>query len=291
MGNVCGILAILMWSTLIGMTRSVIEDFGVAGGTALIYTIGAVSACLAQGGFPKINNIPRTYLFLCGSLFVGYEILLSQSIGLSVNNSQVLEVGMINYLWPCIIVVLSKWINHEKFNWLVYPGIILSVIGIFVCISSSVENLTINNFIINIKAYPIPYIFSLLAALSWGLYSNFSKKYSDDYNAISIFFTFIAILLWIRFYANNHSLPHTSFFPIINLGLTGLVFGVSYYLWEVGIHRGNLFLLAIVSLFIPLLSMLFACFRLGILPSYVFWMGTCLVVSGSVLSWTSKINK
>ena len=40
--TVCGLLAILLWSTASGLIRSISEIFGALGGAALIYTVGAI---------------------------------------------------------------------------------------------------------------------------------------------------------------------------------------------------------------------------------------------------------
>ena len=37
-----GLLAIVLWGTVVGLIRSVSESFGAIGGAALIYTVGSV---------------------------------------------------------------------------------------------------------------------------------------------------------------------------------------------------------------------------------------------------------
>ena len=66
-GNLYGIAALAMWSTMTALMRSVAEAFGVATGAALIYTIAAV-ALHAKEKRIRVRGIPRTYL-LGGGFF------------------------------------------------------------------------------------------------------------------------------------------------------------------------------------------------------------------------------
>lgn len=281
--NLYGISAILMWGTIVAMARSITESFGVLAGCALMYSIGALALFLKEG-FPKIRIMPKTYLLGCGAVFVLYEIFLSQSIGLSVDRRQVLEAGMLNYLWPCAIVVMSVWINGEKLRWQAWPGVLLAIAGIFFCIASS-GDLTISGFWESIKASPLPYVLSFSAALLWGLYSNLSKRFGGNHNAVSLFFAFTALTLWLLFFASEQTLSFPEFSSLGLLFFMGMVFGFSYSFWETGIHHGNMLLLAILSYFIPVISMLFASFWLKTTVNSGFWFGVALVVGGSLLCW------
>lgn len=46
-----GLAAILLWSTMVGLIRSVSEGLGPVGGAAMIYTVSGV-LCLVTVGFP-----------------------------------------------------------------------------------------------------------------------------------------------------------------------------------------------------------------------------------------------
>lgn len=287
--NFYGIAAILMWSTIVGMARSIMEGFGVAGGCALMYTIGAL-ALFITGGIPKFREMPKSYLLGCGLVFVLYEVFLSQSIGLAASRRQVLEVGMLNYLWPCAIVVMSIWINHEKLRPWVWPGILVAIAGIFRCIASG-SDVTLSGFITNISASPLPYGLGFLAALLWGLYSNLSKRFAGSHNAVSLFFALTALVLWIRFFTSSETLSWPGLSTLCELLFIGMVFGFSYSMWETGIHKGNMLLLAVLSYFIPVISMLFASFWLKTTMEPGFWIGVALVVAGSLICWSAGKSK
>lgn len=284
-GNFAGISALVLWSVLIGLIRSVTEAFGVQAATPLIYTIGA-AATFIKSGVPDIRRIPRKYLFGAGIFFVVYEVVFSQSIGMAQNAEQTMEIGMLNYLWPCLTVVLSIWINKVKLNWLLWPGLCVTLAGLFICVSA-VGGLSLHSLAGNIVHRPIPYILGFAAAVLWALYSNMSIRYSKGFNAIGIYFAVIAAILWCRFLISGGELHYPGFRPACELVLIGMIIGFSYVLWENGIHRGNFMFLAVCSYFSPAASMFFAAVWLHTLPPAVYWAGVALVVCGSLLCWAS----
>lgn len=283
-----GVAAILMWSTIIALVRSATEAFGVAGGTALIYTVGTVALFLKQG-LPKVRRMPAIYLWGCGFLFVAYELLLSQAIGFSTSTRQTLEVGMLNYLWPCCIILMAIWINKQRFNAWLWPGILLALAGIFFCLASG-SGIDLPSLARNLSQAPLPYGLAFIGALFWGLYCNVSKRFGGGHNGISLFFLALALILWARFFLGGHELPPVTVWNVIELLFLGVVFGVSYALWETGIQKGNMLLLAILSYFTPVFSMLFASLWLQTMPAPMFWLGVLLVSMGSLLCWKVTIN-
>ena len=125
-----GLTAILFWSSNVGLMRSVSESFGAIPGVALIYSIATV-ILLFTVGVPKLSRIPKAYLFWGSLLFVTYELCFSLSIGFAQNPRQAIEVGMVNYLWPTFTLIFAIMFNNVKANWLIFPGCIAALVGIF----------------------------------------------------------------------------------------------------------------------------------------------------------------
>ena len=94
-----GLVAVLLWASVVGMIKSVSLSFGATGGAALLYTIASLFLLISPGLGP-LAQFPRRYLIVGGLLFVSYELCLALSIGFSTNARQALAVGMVNYLWP-----------------------------------------------------------------------------------------------------------------------------------------------------------------------------------------------
>lgn len=66
-GTLYGIVAILLWSTIVGLIRNISEYFGAVGGAALIYTTGTLFLILILGA-PKLSRFPKRYLFWGGAI-------------------------------------------------------------------------------------------------------------------------------------------------------------------------------------------------------------------------------
>jgi drug/metabolite transporter (DMT)-like permease len=54
----CGLMAILLWSTALGLIRSVSEHFGPLAGGAMIYSLGAIFLIILLGR-PKLRSSSR----------------------------------------------------------------------------------------------------------------------------------------------------------------------------------------------------------------------------------------
>ncbi|HGT5580942.1 TPA: EamA family transporter, partial [Escherichia coli] len=61
-----GLIAIVLWSTMVGLIRGVSEGLGPVGGAAAIYSLSGLLLIFTVG-FPRIRKIPKGYL-LAGSL-------------------------------------------------------------------------------------------------------------------------------------------------------------------------------------------------------------------------------
>lgn len=101
-----GLMAILLWSLMTGLVRVVADAFGATLGSALIYTCGAVLLLVFRRPAP-LRKYPRTYLIVGGLLFVFYESSISLSIGLASSAASSVEVSLVNYLWPTMMVLLA----------------------------------------------------------------------------------------------------------------------------------------------------------------------------------------
>src|SRR5690606_28792512 len=101
--------------------------------SALIYTgaglLGLAAIRLQANGWKNLQHLPKNYLLGCGGLFVAYITTFYLAIGLSATREQVLAVGLINYLWPALSLVLSIPILGPKARSFLPVGIILALLG------------------------------------------------------------------------------------------------------------------------------------------------------------------
>jgi drug/metabolite transporter (DMT)-like permease len=101
-----GAVAVLLWSTTVAIARSLSEQLGPVTAAATVYSISGIIAvaallCGNRSG-RRIVRLPARYLVGCGALFVGYMLLLFLAIGWAGKRQQVLELGLLNYLWPIL---------------------------------------------------------------------------------------------------------------------------------------------------------------------------------------------
>ncbi|UDQ77781.1 aromatic amino acid DMT transporter YddG [Pectobacterium brasiliense] len=278
-----GLLAIVLWSTSVGLIRSLTEALGPIGGAAMIYSTSTL-CLLAFYGFPRIKTLPRVYLFAGGAMFVCYEIFLSLSIGLADSRMQAIEIGMINYLWPSLTVFFSLFINQQKSRFLLWPGLALSLGGI-VWIMKGESDWTPELLWNNILANPLAYSLAFSAALTWALYCNITRRYGQGKSGVSLFFFVASLLLWIQYSFSAEGAISLTLPSSLQLLFMGTSTALAYSVWNIGIQHGNLTLLATASYFTPVLSTLLAALWLNITPAVSFWQGVVMVTAGSLLCW------
>lgn len=267
-----------------GMLRSITEALGATGGAALIYSVTALLLCIARG-LPRLRRMPIRYLCGGGLLFVAYEISLALAIGFATDRDQSLELGMINYLWPCLTIALAIPINRQPFRWWIWPGLALSLCGILWVMKGD-GIWTPQLLWHNVQSNPLAYGLAFSAAITWALYNNITRRYSRGSNGITLFFIATAAALWLKF-AFTASLNEMHFSP---RALTEVLFmsastAVAYSAWNHGIQHGHLPLLATASYFTPVLSALLAALWLDLAPPFAFWQGVIMITLGSLICW------
>lgn len=278
-----GLIAIVLWSTVVGMIRSVSEAFGPLGGAALIYTVGTLCLLLTLGT-PKIKRFPKAYLLIGGLLFIAYELCLSLSLGFAHSRMQAIEVSMINYLWPCLTLLLALCLSGQKSRWWLYPGLALSLLGI-VWILNKEGGWSAQQMAANIVSNPLSYGLAFSGAIIWAVYCNLTQRLANGHNGVTLFFGLTALALWAQYGLSNEPSFNFNVSNSIAVLFAGIAMGSAYGLWNIGILRGNMTLLATASYFTPVLSTFFAATWLNQALSWSFWQGVLMVTVGSILCW------
>ena len=278
----CGLVAIILWSTASGLIRSVSEIFGPLGGAALIYTLGAILlVCLL--GKPRLRSTPRIYLVLGSALFVAYEVCLSLALGFASSRNQAIELGVVNYLWPCLTVVLAIIMNGQKARWIIIPGTALALFGILWVVSG--DGLSLASIVTNVQSNPLSYSLALACGITFALYCNVTRRYAAGQNLVVLFFVLTAVVLWLKYLFSSEVIPALTLGSSLELAAAAIGMAGGYALWNIGILRGNLTLLATASYFAPVLSSAFAAVWLGAVLNMQFWQGAVLVTAGSLICW------
>lgn len=283
-----GLLAIVLWSTMVGLIRSVSEGLGPVGGAAMIYTLSGL-LCWLIVGLPSHRRFTPGYLIAGSVLFVSYEICLALSLGYASTRHQAIEVGMVNYLWPSLTIVFAILFNGQKSSLWVVPGLLIALFGVSWVLGGE-QGLHVDEIVSNILSNPLSYGLAFAGAFIWAAYCTVTRKYAKGQNGITLFVLLTALTLWMKYLLSDQ--PEMTFsLPIVfKLLLCGMALGVGYASWNIGILHGNVSLLATVSYFTPVLSAALAAALLSAPLSFTFWQGALLVCAGSLLCWYATRN-
>lgn len=285
-----GLIAILLWSSIVGLIRGVSEHLGATGGAAMIYSVAAVFLLLSVGP-TRVRQFPRRYLFWGSLLFVTYELCLALSIGYANSSRQAIEVGMVNYLWPAFVMVAAILFNKQRANWLILlPGFVLAILGICWVLGGD-EGLHLPSMLDNVRDNPLSYGLAFLGALIWTAYCTVTARISEGNNGITLFFALTAVTLWLKYAFIGGEPMEFSLTAMIYLVLAAAAMGFGYAAWNVGILYGNVTVLAGASYFIPVISAALAALVLQTQLSLAFWQGAAMVCLGSILCWLATRGK
>jgi drug/metabolite transporter (DMT)-like permease len=278
-----GLVAVALWSSVVGLIRGVSESFGATGGAALIYTVASVLLVFAIGP-TRIGRLPRRYLVLGGALFVSYELCLSLSLGYASSSRQAIEVGMVNYLWPTLTLAAAILFNRQRSNLLIAPGFVLSIAGICWVLAGD-RGIDLQEIAANVATNPLSYGLAFLGAVIWAAYCTVTARMAGGQNGVTLFFALTAVTLWVNYALHDRGPMNVDAHSIFLLVVAASAMGFGYAAWNVGILRGNVTLLAGASYFIPVFSAGIAAAVLGSPLSLSFWQGAFMVCAGSLLCW------
>ncbi|MCK4241659.1 MAG: aromatic amino acid DMT transporter YddG, partial [Candidatus Atribacteria bacterium] len=290
------ILAILFWGTTIAFSRSLTEQLGPLTAASLIYLLSGIWGCIylisKPGGVKKTFQLPTLYLIGCGALFVIYTVSLYLAVGFAFSREQVIEVSIINYLWPGLTLVFSLPILHKKAKITLIPGVVLAFSGFYLAtVQSGMFSWEVfkGNFQVNY----FPYLLAFVAAVSWGLYSNLVRRWAGhtEGGAVPLFLLITGLILTtIRFMFPEESswtarvvaeLLYMSIFPTF----------LAYFFWDRAMRKGKIILVASLSYFTPLLSIVISSLYLQVVIKPSLWIACGLVIAGAVICKFSIIDK
>jgi drug/metabolite transporter (DMT)-like permease len=252
--------------------------------------------CLARlawsrKGITELLKLPRLYLLGCGSLFVVYTAAVYLAVGLAKNREQLLEIALVNYLWPALTVLCSLLLLKKRASLWLVPGTALALTGVFLVMTQG-AHVSWRSFAEHLQSNPVAYALALAAAISWALYSNLTRRWSgpEGDGAVGLFIPATGlILLVLRLLTTEPT--GWSLRAVGEASGLAAVTTLAYFLWDVSMRKGNLLLVVACSYFTPLLSTVVSCLYLRVSPSPKLWIGCLLLVSGSLMTWRSVADR
>ncbi len=282
-----GFVALGIWSTTVGIGRSLTESLGALTAGAVATGAGGAAAMLvfwARGRSPAaMLRLPRPYLLACGGLFAAYELCLFAALGWSADRSTVLAAGLANYLWPALTVAFSVPILGRRARWPVALGCLLAVGGAAAATLGRADF----SFSRLAQAGPgvaAPLLLAATAGVMWALYSNLVKRWgSPQAGAVPLFLLASAAAMGLARLGAAETTAWTGRAVGELCVLAVAQSALAYVLWEAGMRRGSHLLLSLASYFLPIASTAVAAAYLRVLPGLGIVLGCALVTGGALV--------
>lgn len=279
-----GIVAILCWSVTIALAKSSSSSIGPITSVAIINLLGGLGGLiyLVSKNRPIITNTNKAYLFVCSSLFIYYMLALFISVGFAKSSSEAGTIGLINYLWIPLTIVFSVAFNKTPYKKILYIGIVVSLLGVFV---SSPYNSSLQTLTSSENLFPV--CGAVSAAIAWALYNAFANKLgSDSEGAVAIFMISTGIVSSLLLtLINEHRAWSTQAF--LELGFMALATNIGYFMWDYSMRKGNVPFISLLSYLIPITSTIVTVVYLHIATTSYLFLGAILVVVGAYITHLS----
>ncbi|MGR3712752.1 MAG: aromatic amino acid exporter YddG [Shimia sp.] len=268
-----GFVAILLWALLALFTVGSAPTpplllnaicFAIGGGLGLVWG-------LVTGNLNALREVPfRVYAFGTIGLF-GYHALYFSAL----RNAPAAEAGLIAYLWPLLIVLMSGLLPGEHLRGGHLVGAVLGLGGAALIILGGGSGFE--------AAHVKGYLLAAACALTWSTYSVGSRRFGDIPTASVIVFCIASAILS----AGLHVALEETVWPIgtggwaatLALGLGPV--GLAFYVWDIGVKRGDIQLLGTASYAAPLLSTLALVAAGFAAPSWTLALAAFLITAGA----------
>lgn len=276
-----GFSAVLMWSLLALFTIDSAPVpplllnaicFGIGGLIGLVWT--------ARQGFGVLRGISwKVYAFGTFGLF-GYHFLYFTAFRLS----PTAETGLIAYLWPLFIVLMSGFLPGERLRAAHVIGALIALAGAALIVLGRADEA---------DGSALGMALAFGCALTWAGYSVLSRRLgSVPTESVTIYCLATAALSVV-----THLALEETVWPQSGLGWAAVValgigpVGAAFFTWDIGMKRGDIQLLGVASYAAPLLSTL-ALVAAGIAqPTWTIALAAVLIAGGAALAARASAGK
>ena len=283
-----GLTAILMWSLLAVLTVATgkIPAFQLA---AMTFAIGASAAFASRLWRPlAIGALCQpliVWIVGVGGLF-GYHALYF----LALRFAPPAEAGLLNYLWPLLIVLFSSFLPGERLASYHVIGALLGLAGTVLLFAGNSGGGFAPSQLPGLAA-------AFVAAFVWAAYSVMSRRLKAvPTDAVAGFCLATALLAGLV-----HGMVETTIWPetatqwlaIVALGIGPV--GAAFFAWDIGMKRGDIRVLGAASYATPLLSTGFLIAAGFAEPSAAIALSAVLIAGGGLIAakdmvWSRRAN-
>ena len=234
--------AIVLWATLagIGAILGDLPPFFVTGTGLLIGSV--LSVFVSRGQISKLRVPTRTLAVGVFGLF-GFHAALFTALKLA----PPVQANLVNYLWPLLLVVLAPlFLSGTSLKLRHLIAGLVGFVGAALAILSGGEIS---------EGGLVGYLFALLAAIIWAVYSLLTKKLPHfDSSAVGLFALVSGTLAVAAHFLWEAPVTPTAtqWILLLTLGLGPL--GGAFYLWDYALKTGDPQRIGLLSFLTPLLS-------------------------------------
>ncbi len=271
-----GFSAVLMWALLALLTIGTAPVpplmlnalcFGIGGAIGLVW--------VARGaGFAILRGVPwRVYGFGTAGLFGAHFLYFT-----AFRMAPLAETGLIAYLWPILIVLMSGLLPGERLRrW--------HIIGALLAFAGAALIVLRGGLAAGAAALP-GFGVALVFALTWASYSVLSRRIARVPTEAVTVYCLAASALSLA----AHLVLEPTLWPVGLWGWTCVVglgigpVGIAFFTWDVGMKRGDIQVLGVASYAAPLLSTLALILAGKAMASPVLLLAAVLITGGAALA-------
>jgi drug/metabolite transporter (DMT)-like permease len=279
-----GLIAILLWSMLALLTAATgtIPPFQLNAMTFLIGgLVGVVSWVVRPQGLKALRQKPVVWALGIGGLF-GYHALYFAAL----RWAPPAESGLINYLWPLLIVLFSSLLPGEHLRRAHIVGALLGFAGVVVLIAGRGA--------FDARAEYMPgYICAFVAAFVWAGYSVLSRRFgqvpTDAVAGFCLMTSLLSLVCHLAFETTVWPETNVQWLALLALGLGPV--GAAFYVWDIGMKRGDIRFLGVASYATPVLSTLLLVVAGYAEPTLTLALACGLIVAGALVATLTPKKK
>ncbi len=285
-GTLIGCIAIILWG-LLALFSKVADAFPPFQLLAMCFSIATLFMCLKWAIYKdSLANLIKQPLLAwvigCAGLFLYHACYF-----FALANAPVLEVSLIAYLWPFLIVLFSALLPGEHLYIKHILGAAASLFGCWVLLGGADSSFNMD--------YLFGYMLAVACSLIWASYSVCSRLVkSVPTDAVGLFCAVCAVLGWI-FHASLESFytpkDYAQWLGVVGLGLGPL--GLAFFAWDYGVKRGNIQLLGVLSYATPLISTAMLIIFADIEATSAIYFACAAIVCGALIasiSWSKLFS-
>ena len=270
-----GLGAVALWSLLALFTAATgtVPPFQLAAMTfAIGGSLGLVSWVARPHAIRALRQPPAVWALGIGGLF-GYHALYFAALRLA----PPAEAGLVNYLWPLLIVLFSALLPGERLKAAHIVGALLGFAGVVVLASGRAD--------LDMRPeHALGYLCAFAGAFVWSGYSVLSRRFgavpTDAVAGFCLATGVLSLACHLAFERTIWPATAAQWSALVALGLGPV--GLAFYLWDVGVKRGDIRLLGVCSYAAPVLSTLFLVLAGYAEPSLALALACALIVAGAL---------